>query len=157
MVWVILIMFMGCRQWEVGRNNDLSNHYELHGWHRYSFINLASVNWELVCVFVCELLNCVRLFVTPWTIVCQVPLSIEFSRQEYWSGLLFPSPGDLLDPGIECMSLMSTCIGKQVLYHQCHLESCMFITILPQNKNPKKCKPKRKQLEVTLWRKFEFR
>ena len=57
-----------------------------------------------MCVCVCEFLNCVRLFVTPWTIACQVPLSIEFSRQEYWSGLLFPSPGDLLDPGIESRS-----------------------------------------------------
>ena len=38
---------------------------------------------------------------TPWTIACQAPLSIGFSRQEYWSGLPFPSPGDLPDPGIE--------------------------------------------------------
>ena len=39
--------------------------------------------------------------VTPWTGSCQAPPSTEFSRQEYWSGLLFPSPGDLSDPGIE--------------------------------------------------------
>ena len=39
--------------------------------------------------------------VIPWTVACQAPLSMEFSRQEYWSGLLFPSPGDLPDPGIE--------------------------------------------------------
>ena len=39
--------------------------------------------------------------VTPWTVVCQSPLSMGFSRQEYWSGLLFPSPGYLPDPGIE--------------------------------------------------------
>ena len=37
----------------------------------------------------------------PWTVACQAPLSMEFSRQEYWSGLPFPSPGDLPDPGIE--------------------------------------------------------
>ena len=36
-----------------------------------------------------------------WTVACQAPLSIGFSRQEYWSGLPFPSPGDLSDPGIE--------------------------------------------------------
>ena len=41
------------------------------------------------------------LFATPWTILCQAPLSMEFSRPEYWSGLPFPSPGDLSDPGIE--------------------------------------------------------
>ena len=39
--------------------------------------------------------------VTPWTIACQAPLSIEFSRQEYWSGLPFPSPGDLPNLGIQ--------------------------------------------------------
>ena len=39
--------------------------------------------------------------VTPWTVACQAPLSMAFSRQENWSGLPFPSPVDLLDPGIE--------------------------------------------------------
>ena len=46
-------------------------------------------------------LSHVRLLVTPWTVVYEVPPSMEFSRQEYWSGLPFPSPGDLPDPGIE--------------------------------------------------------
>ena len=46
-------------------------------------------------------LSRVRLFVTPWTVAYQVPPSMGFSRQEYWSGLPFPSPGDLPDPGIE--------------------------------------------------------
>ena len=46
-------------------------------------------------------LSRVRLFVTPWTVAHQAPPSVEFSRQEYWSGLPFPSPGDLPDPGIE--------------------------------------------------------
>ena len=41
---------------------------------------------------------------TPWTITHQVPLSMEFSRQEYWSGLPFPSPEDLPDPGVELTS-----------------------------------------------------
>ena len=48
-----------------------------------------------------KLLSCVRLFATPWTVAYQAPPSVEFSRQEYWSGLPFPSPGDLPDPGIE--------------------------------------------------------
>ena len=43
----------------------------------------------------------VRLFVTPWTVAYQAPQSMEFSRQEYWSGLPFPSLGDLPNPGIE--------------------------------------------------------
>ena len=46
-------------------------------------------------------LSHVQLFVTPWTVVYQASLSMGFSRQEYWSGLLFPSLGDLPDPGIE--------------------------------------------------------
>ena len=49
-------------------------------------------------------LSCVRLFVTPWTIAYQAPLSMGFSRQEYWSGLPFSSPGDLPNPGIESPS-----------------------------------------------------
>ena len=43
----------------------------------------------------------VRLFATPWTVAYKAPLSMEFSGQEYWSGLPFPSPGDLPNPGIE--------------------------------------------------------
>ena len=46
-------------------------------------------------------LSCVRLFVTPWTVAYQAPPYMGFSRQEYWSGLPFPSPGDLPEPGLE--------------------------------------------------------
>ena len=45
--------------------------------------------------------SCVLLFVTPWAVACQAPLPMGFSNQAYWSGLPFPSPGDLPDPGIE--------------------------------------------------------
>ena len=47
----------------------------------------------------------VQLFATPWTVAHQAPLFMGFSRQEYWSGLPFPSPGDLPDPGTEPRSL----------------------------------------------------
>ena len=54
-----------------------------------------------VCVCVCTLSHLViQFFATPRTIARQAPLSLEFPRQEYWSGLTFPSPGDLLNPGI---------------------------------------------------------
>ena len=46
-------------------------------------------------------LSCVRLFVTPWAVAYQAPLSMGFSRQQYWSGSPFPSPRDLPNPGIE--------------------------------------------------------
>ena len=47
------------------------------------------------------LLSRVQLFATPWTVAYQVPPSMRFSRHEYWSGLPFPSPGDLPNPGTE--------------------------------------------------------
>ena len=59
------------------------------------------------------------LLVTPWTVACQAPLSIEFSRQEYWSGYPFSSPGDLPDPGTEPASLHCT----QIIYCLSHQES----------------------------------
>ena len=49
----------------------------------------------------------VRLFATLWTVAHQAPLSVGFSRQEYWSGLLFLSPGDLPNPGIKSISPLS--------------------------------------------------
>ena len=48
-----------------------------------------------------KLLSRVQLFAIPWTVAHQAPLSVGFSRQKYWSGLPFPSPGGLPDPGIE--------------------------------------------------------
>ena len=53
--------------------------------------------WKLTCYS----LSHVWLFVTPWTVTCQALLSMGFSRQEYWCGLPFPSPGDLPNPGVE--------------------------------------------------------
>ena len=50
---------------------------------------------------------CVQLFATLWTVVHQASLSMEFSRQEYWSGLPYPPPGDLPDPGMEPAPLMT--------------------------------------------------
>ena len=51
-----------------------------------------------------SLFSCARLFATPWTVACQALLSMGFSRQEHWSGLPCPPPGDLLDPGIDSVS-----------------------------------------------------
>ena len=59
----------------------------------------------------------VWLFATLWTVAHQAPLSMSFSRQEYWSRLPCPSPGDLPDPGIKPASLYISCIGRWVLYH----------------------------------------
>ena len=63
---------------------------------------IDTVKVECVCVCVCaRALSCVQLFAAAYTVVHQAPLSMEFFRQEYWSGLPFPVPGDLPSPGIE--------------------------------------------------------
>ena len=56
-------------------------------------------------------LTCVQLFATPWTVAHQAPLSMEFSRQEYWSGLPFPPAGDLPNPRIEPVSSASPALA----------------------------------------------
>ena len=56
-----------------------------------------------------------QLFATPWTVALQAPLSMGFSRQEYWSGLPFPSPGDLPDAGIEPVSPVSPALQADFL------------------------------------------
>ena len=59
-----------------------------------------------------RVLSLIRLFATPRTVPCQAPLSMEFSRQEYWSGLPFPSPRNLPDPGIESHLSLSAPLKK---------------------------------------------
>ena len=66
---------------------------------------------KLLCVLCAQFLSHVRLFVTPWTVARQAPLSMEFSRQEYWSELPCPSAGDLPTPGIEPVSLVSPALA----------------------------------------------
>ena len=50
-------------------------------------------------------------FAIPWTVACQAPLSMRFPGQKYWSGLPFPPPGDLPDPGIEPVTLASLALA----------------------------------------------
>ena len=76
--------------------------------------------WHLCMWYVLSCFSRVQIFATLWTIARQAPLSVGFSRQEYWSGLPFPSPGDLPDPrnlpnsGIKPMS---PALAGQILYH----------------------------------------
>ena len=60
------------------------------------------------------MLSCIWFFATPWTVAHQTPLSMEFSRQEYWSVLPFAPPGDLPDPGIEPMTPASPALAGRV-------------------------------------------
>ena len=81
--------------------------FENHRTNRFTYYYLLSLCLPLKHFFfpfaptMCQSLSRVRLFVTPWTVDRQAPLSMEFFRQEYWSALPFPSSGDLPDPGIE--------------------------------------------------------
>ena len=68
------------------------------------------------------MLSCVPLFVIPWTVAHESPMSMEVSGQEQWSGLPFPTPGDLPDPGIEPVSLASPILAGR------------FFTIVPPGK-----------------------
>ena len=62
-------------------------------------------------MLLCLVTSVVSDSVTLWTVACQAPLSVEFSRKEYWNGLPFPPPGDLPEPGIKPMSLMSPALA----------------------------------------------
>ena len=73
-------------------------------------MRFESYKLNLICqtfFLLAQSLSRVQFFVTPWTMARQAPLAIEFSRQEYWSGVPFPTPGDLPDPRIEPTSLAS--------------------------------------------------
>ena len=85
--------------------------------------------YSIICACVCVcVLSYVLLFETPLTTDWQALLSLEFSNQEYWSGLPFPTLVDLPNPGSNRVS----CFGRQILYHcvswqaQCHLQSIYF-------------------------------
>ena len=75
-----------------------------------------SFNFIAVLFITLLLLSCVRLFASPWAVARQPPLSRGVPRQEYWSGLPFPAPEDILDPGIEPASLANPALEGS-LYH----------------------------------------
>ena len=79
-------------------------------------------------------LSRVQLFATPWTLAHQAPLSMEFPRQEYWSGLPLPSPGDLSHPGIEPVSLpfpelVGGCFTSEPLRKSEHINTMVLIKV----------------------------
>ena len=74
-----------------------------------------------VCVCVCKLLSHFQLFMTPWTLASQAPLSMGFSRQEYWSGLPFPSPEDLPNSGIEPRSPALQADSYHLSHQEAHI------------------------------------
>ena len=87
-----------------------------------TFFPTRYVNKDCVCVCI-QSLSCILLFVTPWAVVCQAALSMEFSRQEYWSGLPFPPPKNLPSPWIEPVCLASPAL-------QADSSPCTIITLI---------------------------
>ena len=96
----------------------------IHWWAIWFFLMGSSPSHKC-CYHCAKLLSCVWLFATPWTVACQVRLSMEFSRQEYWNGLPFPPPGDLPNPGIEPSWLVSPALAGG-----------FFITVPPGKPHP---------------------
>ena len=78
------------------------------------------------------MLSHIQLFVTPWTVACQAPLPMGFSRQEYWSGLPRPPPGDLPDPGIEPTSFASPVLAGRVFITAATWEAPIYHSPYPQ-------------------------
>ena len=76
-----------------------------------------------------HLISCVLVFAIPWTVACQALLSMEFSRQEYWSGLPFPTPGDVPNPGIKPTSFTSPALSGRFF----------FLTTVPPGNLQRRC------------------
>ena len=106
------------------------------GWSQGEGVYVCVCVCVSMCVHVCVLSH-VQLFASPWTVACQAPLSIEFSRQEYWSWLPFPPPGDHPFPGIEPTPLESpVLINKCILYQLYHLASPLYRILASREVRP---------------------
>ena len=82
--------------------------------HLFSYTKTVHLYVLSFWTFSVYVLSHVRLFATPWTVACQVPLSMGFPRQEYWSTLPFPPPRDLPNPGIETVPLGSPALAGRL-------------------------------------------
>ena len=104
-LWSYFSVWNGSREWSLELKADISSlKRPCTVWSWILFFFFMSV-CARVCVCACAVFSHVWLFATPWTVAHQVLLSMKFSRQEYWSGLPFPPPGDLPNPVIESPSL----------------------------------------------------
>ena len=83
------------------------------------------------------MLSCVQLFAASWTVVHQVPLPMEFSRQEYWSWLPFPLPGDLPNPGAEFVSLASLSLADNFFTIVPPMSLVISLHVVERYKSPK--------------------
>ena len=153
----MLCFFLFVYIW-TGRNLLGSDFYHIEGKHKVGNFNCQVQIWILtwwachsshlwfvpslfilIILLVCaKSLSHVWLFVTLWTVVCQAPLSMGFSRQEYWSGLPFPLPGDCPHPSIKPASLTSPALAGEFSTTSATwevpvlLEACYFLLFLKE-------------------------
>ena len=99
--------------------------------HFFFFWQLASQQYLTIKTLCCvlNLFSCVWLFEILWTVTHQTSLFMWFSRQEYWSGLPFPPPRDLPDPGIQTCIPSVSCISRQVRPKHPKAEECMLLQL----------------------------
>ena len=107
------------------------------------------------CCCCCLVAKSIELFATPWTIVCQAPLSVGFPRQEYWSGLPFPLSWDHPDPGIEPSSLMSPALAGRFFTTEWPGKPSNFTYLNINNQTQKECE--RNSICNTKWREWKWK
>ena len=102
-------------------------------------IYIYPIGYTYVCIYICIFMSMlsrfshIQLFVTPWTAAYQAPLSIEFSRHKYWSGFPCLPPGDLTNPGIKPVSLMSPTLAGRFFttsaFWEAHVYVCVYMYV----------------------------
>ena len=141
-LWTVAAMLF-CPWDSAGQNTEAACHALFQGIFLTQGSNPHLLHWQvdsltlshkgspyaLVCT---KLLSRVQISVTPCTIACQAPLSIGFSRQEYWSGLPFPPPGDLPNPGIKPMSPAYQANSLPLSHCSAHVQFASLPLCLPR-------------------------
>ena len=111
------------------------------GWSHWSIVSHSGDHSCIVahipCVCVLSCFSHVWLLATPWTVACQVPLSVGFSEWEYWSGLPCPPPWDLPDPRIEPASLASPTLADWFFTTEPRGKHCVYKAFFPREIKPK--------------------
>ena len=134
LIWAVLF------PWDVWLKENLPkscNYSSCHNWGCAKIYAISDIFFFLAHshIVVVDMLSCVQLSSTLWTVACQAPLSMEFSRQEYWSGLPFPPPGDLPEAEIKPVSPLAPALQMDFFYPQSHWGSlnCVDPGFLPNN------------------------
>ena len=108
--------------------------------------HLSRLSWKIMCVLSGSVIY--LLFATLWTVALQAPPSLGFSRQEYWSGLPFPPPRDLADPGIKPMSPVSSALQADSLPPESKVSNALYQFSKPGSLYIRRCK---KYSKIQTW------